>query len=63
MRTWDLLADLEVQIDDYAIDSHSRQVNPRWARITNTYILRGGGLEGRGEDITKWPPVAQAVHR
>ena len=61
MRTWDLLAGLEVQIDDYAIESHSRQVSPRWARITNTYVLRGGGLEGRGEDITKWPPVAQAV--
>jgi hypothetical protein len=59
--TWDVLADLEVQIDGYSIESHSRQVSPRWARITNTYVLHGDGVEGRGEDITKWPPVAQAV--
>lgn len=61
MRTWDSLAGLGLTIDDYSIESHSRQVNPRWARITNTYVLRGDGVEGRGEDITKWPPVAQAV--
>ena len=61
MSTWDVLAALEVQIDEYAIESHSREVRPGWARITNTYVLRGGGEEGRGEDITKWPPVAQAV--
>ena len=61
MSTWDLLAGLEVRIDGYAIDPHSREVRPGWSRITNTYVLHGGGLEGRGEDITKWPPVAQAV--
>ena len=59
--TWDRLADLEVQIDGYAVEHHSREVKPGWERITTTYVLHGGGAEGRGEDITKWPPVAQAV--
>ena len=58
MSTWDALAGLAVQIDEYSIDSHSREVRPGWSRITNTYVLQGGGVEGRGEDITKWPPVA-----
>ena len=61
MSTWDLLADIEVEIDGYTIEHHSREVKPGWDRITTTYVLHGGGAEGRGEDITKWPPVAQAV--
>ena len=61
MGSWDLLADLEVQIDGYTIEHHSRQVKPGWERITTTYVLQSDGAEGRGEDITKWPPVAQAV--
>ena len=61
MSTWDALAGLALQIDGYSIESHSREVRPGWSRITNTYVLHGGGVEGRGEDITKWPPVAQAV--
>ena len=61
MSTWALLADLEVRIDGYAIEHHSREVKPGWERITTTYVLHGEGAEGRGEDITKWPPVAQAV--
>jgi hypothetical protein len=60
-RTWDLLADLKVEIDGYTIDHHSRRVRPGYLRITNTYVLQGAGQEGRGEDITKWTPVAQAV--
>jgi hypothetical protein len=61
VSTWDRLADLELRIDGYTIEHHSREVKPGWDRITTTYVLQVHGAEGRGEDISKWPPVAQAV--
>ena len=45
------IADLKLQIDDYALERHEH-VTPEWTRITTTIVMRGGGLEGRGEDVT-----------
>ena len=53
MGSWELLADLEAQIDGYTIEHRSRQVKPDWQRITTTYVLHGEGAEGRGEGINR----------
>ena len=60
MTTWARLANLQVHIDGYTLESRRRQVTPGWLRISTTFVLRGGGEEGRGEDICKWPTVQQA---
>jgi hypothetical protein len=59
MSAWDLLAGLEVRIDGYALEGLSRTFPSGWKRITTTFVLHGGGEEGRGEDICYWPSVQQ----
>jgi hypothetical protein len=45
------IGDLTLDIDDYALERHEH-VTPEWTRVTTTIVMRGGGLEGRGEDVT-----------
>jgi hypothetical protein len=42
---------LKLEIDDYALERHEH-VTPEWTRVTTTIVMRGGGVEGRGEDVT-----------
>ena len=51
---------LKVDIDDYALERHEH-VTPEWTRVTTTIVMRGGGLEGRGEDVTYEVPEHDAL--
>jgi L-alanine-DL-glutamate epimerase-like enolase superfamily enzyme len=49
--TYELIADLPVTIEEYALEPREAHPNPDFTRLTTTYVLRGGGKEGRGEDV------------
>jgi hypothetical protein len=52
MATWELLAGLPVQIEDYALEGLQAQVSSEFERKTTLIRLRGAGVEGIGEDVT-----------
>jgi hypothetical protein len=49
---WDRLSELELAVEDVATERRSVDVSPQFTRATTTLLLRGGGQEGRGEDVT-----------
>jgi hypothetical protein len=51
MATWDLLAELPVEIDGYELAPLGTRFSPEFERLTTEIVLRGGGVEGRGEDV------------
>jgi hypothetical protein len=52
MSTWELLADLPVEIEDYALEPLSAEVSSDFERKSTVIRLRGAGEEGAGEDVT-----------
>lgn len=58
MRTYDLIADLPVHIDDYALEGLDQHVSSDFTRRTTVIHLRGNGEEGHGEDVA-WDSVDQ----
>lgn len=52
MSTWELLADLPVEIEDYALEPLSAKVSSDFERKSTVIRLRGAGQEGAGEDVT-----------
>lgn len=52
MSTWELLAELPVEIDDYALEPLSAKVSSEFERASTVIRLRGAGEEGLGEDVT-----------
>ena len=55
MPLWDALAGLEVHVDDYVLQRREQPTRSGWTRVTTTVVLRGGGEEGEGEDVTYTP--------
>ena len=51
MSTYDLLSDLPLEVDDYALEGLERDVSSGFTRATTVIRLRGGGEEGIGEDV------------
>ncbi len=51
MATFDLLADLPVEVDGYTLEGLSAQVSSAFERLTTVVHLEGGGAEGVGEDV------------
>jgi hypothetical protein len=51
-RTWERLADLPLQIDDYALEPLRMNVSSGFERLSTVIRLRGDGREGVGEDVT-----------
>jgi hypothetical protein len=49
--TFDLLADLPVEVDGYDLEGLKAQVSSGFERRTTIVHLRGGGAEGIGEDV------------
>jgi L-alanine-DL-glutamate epimerase-like enolase superfamily enzyme len=49
--TWDLLKDLPVRIERYALDGHLLELRPEMVRHTTDVHLFGAGEEGIGEDV------------
>jgi hypothetical protein len=55
MGTYDRIAPLTVQIDDVVYERASTAVSSGFERVATTIVVRGGGHEGRGEDIAYTP--------
>jgi L-alanine-DL-glutamate epimerase-like enolase superfamily enzyme len=51
MSTFDLLADLPLEVESYTLEALSAQVSSGFERLSTVVHLRGGGLEGVGEDV------------
>jgi hypothetical protein len=52
VSSWELLAGLALEIDDYALEGLEAQVSSDFTRKSTVIHLRGGGQEGVGEDVT-----------
>src|SRR3954447_20327371 len=52
MSLYDSVADLPLTIEDYSLELLTRTVSSGFERVSTTIVLRGGGEEGRGEDVT-----------
>jgi len=51
VSTWELLADLPVEIEEIALDGREQKFSEEFSRLTTRVLLRGGGEEGVGEDV------------
>jgi len=51
MPTFDLLADLPLEVDGYELEGLRQQVSSGFERLTTVVRLHGGGLDGVGEDV------------
>jgi hypothetical protein len=52
MSTWERLAELPVEIDDYTLSGLVAQVSSEFERKSTVVELRGAGERGAGEDVT-----------
>jgi hypothetical protein len=52
MSTWELLAQLPVEIEDYSLQPLQADVSSSFQRKSTVIRLRGAGEEGIGEDVT-----------
>jgi hypothetical protein len=52
MSSWEQLAELPLQIEDYSLEPLEAQVSSEFTRKTTVIHLRGAGAEGIGEDVT-----------
>lgn len=52
MSTWERLANLPVEIEDYELEGLQATVSSAFERKSTVIHMRGGGLEGLGEDVT-----------
>jgi L-alanine-DL-glutamate epimerase-like enolase superfamily enzyme len=55
------LADLPLVVDGYDLEGHVREVSSAFTRKSTVITLRGGGEEGRGEDVTYDAPDQEAL--
>jgi hypothetical protein len=55
MATYELLRDLPLTIESYELEGRAQSFSPEFERLTTEIVLRGGGEEGRGEDVTYDP--------
>jgi hypothetical protein len=51
VRTFDLLAELPIEVDGYALEGLRAEVSSGFERLSTVVHLTGGGLEGVGEDV------------
>jgi len=52
MSSWEQLAELPLQIEQYSLEPLEAQVSSEFTRKTTVIHLRGAGAEGAGEDVT-----------
>ena len=55
MNLYDRVAGLDVEIDELRLERRELDVAGGFTRVTTTVVLSGGGVEGRGEDVTYDP--------
>ena len=51
-KAYERIAGLGLEIDGYRTEQHGLDVSSGFRRVTTEIVLVGGGLEGRGEDVT-----------
>jgi hypothetical protein len=51
VSTFELLANLPVRVDGYSLDGLKANVSSGFERLTTLVHMRGGGVEGIGEDV------------
>jgi L-alanine-DL-glutamate epimerase-like enolase superfamily enzyme len=61
VASYDRLRDLPLAIESYGFEGHSLRFSPEFERLTTEIVLRGGGEEGRGEDVTYEGPAHVAL--
>src|SRR5665809_57610 len=52
MSTYDRIAELPLEIEEYALEGVAKTVSSGFERLTTVIRLRGAGEEGVGEDVT-----------
>ncbi|WP_435157730.1 hypothetical protein [Haladaptatus sp. DFWS20] len=52
MALYDQVADLPLEIESCAFETHERETSSEFTRVTTEIVLRGAGETGRGEDVT-----------
>ena len=52
MSTWERVADLELEIEEYGLEGLQEDVSSDFLRKSTVISLRGKGQEGLGEDVT-----------
>jgi L-alanine-DL-glutamate epimerase-like enolase superfamily enzyme len=52
LSTYNLIADLPLEVGEYALEALERDVSSEFTRLSTVVHLRGGGEEGVGEDVT-----------
>jgi L-alanine-DL-glutamate epimerase-like enolase superfamily enzyme len=52
LSTWERLAELPVEIEDYSLEALQAKVSSDFERKSTVIHLHGGGEEGLGEDVT-----------
>jgi L-alanine-DL-glutamate epimerase-like enolase superfamily enzyme len=52
MSTYERVADLPLEISEYALEGLVKTVSSGFERVTTVIRLRGGGEDGAGEDVT-----------
>jgi L-alanine-DL-glutamate epimerase-like enolase superfamily enzyme len=52
VSTYDLIADLPLEIDEYTLEGLELEVSSDFTRRSTVIHMRGGGEEGVGEDVT-----------
>jgi hypothetical protein len=52
MSLWEAVAELTVEVDDYALQRRESKTPSGWTRVTTTVVLSGVGETGQGEDVT-----------
>jgi L-alanine-DL-glutamate epimerase-like enolase superfamily enzyme len=61
MATWEAVSHLPLAVEDYALRGRALDVTPEFRRETTEIVLRGGGEEGVGEDVTYAAADQQAL--
>jgi len=51
MTTFDLLADLPLEVEGYALEGLQAEVSSGFDRLSTVVRLQGGGMDGVGEDV------------
>jgi L-alanine-DL-glutamate epimerase-like enolase superfamily enzyme len=63
VSTFDLLADLPLQVDGYTLEGLRLNVSSGFERLSTVVHLRGGGTEGVGEDVVYTPEDHVALQK
>jgi hypothetical protein len=60
MATFDLIANLPLEVSGYSLEGLEKQISPEFDRRCTVVHLAGGGLVGVGEDVT-YDPEAHGI--